>query len=121
MGLVRSELPQPGLPDATGAWPDYLTCVLESRTFEKSPTLRTLLVYLWSHRNDPVNEYVIATEALGRTSAFDPKFDATVRVQISRLRQRLERFYELEGRDRSPQVTIPLGTHQILLKQISLP
>ncbi len=93
--------------------PESVECVVQSRCFEKSPTLRLLLIYLWQHRNEPISEYAVATDALGRSSLFSPKTDATVRVQISRLRQRLERYYEHEGKDRPERLVIPLGSHQV--------
>ena len=74
--------------------PESIRQVLDSRTFERAPTLRTLLTYLWHNRDQAISEYAIATEALGRSRSFDPKTDATVRVQVSRLRQRLEKFYQ---------------------------
>ena len=94
---------------------DVLTPVIYSQTFATSPSLRSLLIYLWEHRDEAISEYAIATEALGRQASFDAKFDATVRVQISRLRQRLEKFYLEEGRCRAERLSIPLGTHQLKL------
>jgi hypothetical protein len=44
-----------------------------------------------------ISEYAVATDALGRRIDFDPKTDASVRVQISRLRRKLKDFYETEG------------------------
>lgn len=96
--------------------PESIRRVLESRTLERSPTLRSLLAYLWLNRNEPISEYAIATEALGRSPSFDAKTDATVRVQISRLRQRLEKFYEQEGKDCAERMVIPLGAHHIKLE-----
>lgn len=112
------------MPDASLASPalnqqevaSALQPVLASRTFEKTPALRTLLAYLWDHRDDPISEYAIATEALGRTTNFDARTDATVRVQIGRLRQRLERFYEDEGKHCASRINIPLGSHQVQLE-----
>ena len=62
----------------------------ESATFRKAPAVRALLLYLWTNRDEALNEYRIATECLGKGPDFDPKFDATVRVHISRLRQKLK-------------------------------
>jgi hypothetical protein len=50
---------------------------------------------------------------------FDAKTDATVRVQISRLRQRLEKFYEHECKDCSERLVVPLGCHQMHLEQVA--
>ena len=101
--------------------PECVRCVVQSRTFEKSPTLRLLLTYLWRHRDEPISEYAIATEALGRSSLFNAKTDATVRVQISRLRQRLEKYYEQEGQDRGERLLVPLGSHQVQIELVHRP
>jgi hypothetical protein len=100
------------------ALPGHVTTVLESRCFEKAGALRTLLAYLWQHRGDLISEYAIATEALGRNESFNSKTDATVRVQISRLRQRLEKFYQAEGVTCSERLVIPLGSHHIQLEVV---
>jgi hypothetical protein len=98
--------------------PEIFKRVLESRAFEKAPALRALLTFLWVHRGESISEYAIATEALGRTSGFDARTDATVRVQISRLRQRLEKFYEDEGKNLEERIVIPLGSHQIQVERV---
>jgi hypothetical protein len=87
--------------------------VLRSRAFEKTPTLKKLLTYLWEHQDENISEYAIATEALGRRADFEPRLDATVRVLVSRLRHRLKEFYETEGAGLSTRVVIPLGTHKV--------
>ena len=101
--------------------PESVSCVVQSKSFEKSPTLRVLLTYLWQHRNEPISEYAIATEALGRSSLFNAKTDATVRVQISRLRQRLEKYYEQEGQDCGERLVVPLGSHQVQIEPVNKP
>jgi hypothetical protein len=93
--------------------PCELDQVLQSRAFEKTPTLKKLLTYMWEHRGKDVSEYAIATEALGRRPDFDPRLDATIRVLVSRLRQRLKEFYETEGARLTTRITVPVGTHQI--------
>jgi len=87
--------------------------VLKSQTFGKAPTLRRLLEYLWQHRDEEISEYAIATEALKRRADFEPRYDATVRVLVSRLRRRLKDYYEGEGSELATRIDIPLGTHQI--------
>jgi hypothetical protein len=93
---------------------------LNSRTFQNTPALRSLLLYLWKNRNAQISEYAIGTEALGRSSHFDPKTDATVRVQISRLRQRLDKFYEEEGPTCPERLSIPLGSHQVQVESVRI-
>jgi DNA-binding response OmpR family regulator len=67
---------------------------LKSRSFDRAAASRQLLTYLWVHQKEELSEYALAVEALGRRPDFAPKIDATVRVQISRLRQRLHDFYQ---------------------------
>jgi hypothetical protein len=87
--------------------------IADSNVFRAAPMMRTLLVYLWGHRSDSISEYAIAIEALGRRSDFDPRVDATVRVQISRLRAKLKEFYDVNGDSFPLRLSIPLGGHQL--------
>ncbi|MBN9661889.1 MAG: hypothetical protein J0H49_27080 [Acidobacteria bacterium] len=90
--------------------------ILQSPAFVKAPSLRQLLTFLWDHRNDAISEYTLATEALGRPSSFDPRADATVRVVVARLRQRLKDYYASEGADCPLRLSIPLGGHQLAVE-----
>ena len=85
--------------------------VAQSAQFMRAETLKKLLLYLWLHRNEEISEYAVATEALGRRADFDPKTDASVRVQISRLRRKLKDFYETDGVGEPHLLHIPMGTH----------
>jgi hypothetical protein len=96
---------------------DEIKALLESTSLDRSATLKKLLVYLWQNRGEIVSEYAVATEALGRRPDFDPKIDATVRVQISRLRLKLKEFYEGEGADFPLLLQIPMGTHVLEVSQ----
>jgi DNA-binding response OmpR family regulator len=71
---------------------NHIQKVAQSTQFTRAETLKRLLVYLWSRRDEDVSEYAVATEALGRRTDFDPRTDASVRVQISRLRRKLKDF-----------------------------
>lgn len=102
------------VPATEIALAEHLNQICGSKTFEGSATLKSLLKYLFLHRSDSVNEYSIAVEALNRKPDFDPQIDATVRVQISRLRRRLKDFYLSEGASTSVRFTIPLGSHQLI-------
>lgn len=118
MGSDRLQYSSTASPAAEQPDSPEIRSVLESECFAKSPSLRTLLLYLWEHRDQPISEYAIATEALGRSALFDSKTDATVRVQISRLRQRLEKYNERERPERSGRVVVPLGSHQIQVEPV---
>lgn len=95
----------------------HVQSVAQSSLFLRAETLRKLLLYLWSHRYEEISEYAVATEALGRRADFDPKTDASVRVQISRLRRKLKDFYETEGEHSAYVLHIPMGTHAVGILQ----
>lgn len=89
--------------------------ILESRTFSHSTTLRKALEFVVRTSIDaphePIKEYSVATEALGRGSGFDPKVDNVVRVQMHRLREKLEDFYREEGHGEQFRIIIPRGQY----------
>lgn len=93
--------------------------VLQSKCFERATTLRALLHYLWENKDKEISEYAIAVEALNRNEDFESKIDATVRVQIWRLRRFLSKYYEMEGSQSTVRLTIPLGTHQIQVIEVA--
>ncbi len=111
-----SDADQPVTPDAAtaaSAGHPAVDAILASRTFKKATALRSLLRYLWDHRHEDIAEYAIAVDALGRPADFDPRTDATVRVQIGRLRQKLKEYYEDEGRGSRERLAIPAGKYQL--------
>jgi hypothetical protein len=106
-------------PDSNPPGFSHLQDVLKSDHFVKAPVLSGLLLYLWQNRGKEVSEYAIALEALGRKPDFEARIDATVRVQISRLRRMLGKYYESEGSQSRVHLVIPLGTHEIQLVDVS--
>jgi hypothetical protein len=92
---------------------ELITRVVESDTFRTAPMMRTLLLYLWKHQGEPISEYAIAIDALGRSPDFDPKTDSTVRVQVARLRAKLKEFSETAGDTFPLRLAIPLGRHEL--------
>ena len=75
--------------------------------------MRNLLTYLWEHRGEPLSEYAVAIDVLGKAEDFDPRTDSTVRVQISRLRAKLKEFYEHRGEQFPLKLSIPVGRHDL--------
>ena len=101
---------------------ETIEILLKSRSFDRATASRELLTYLWVHQKEELSEYALAVEALGRRPDFDPKIDATVRVQISRLRQRLHDFYQSHESKLCPVfLTIPVGTHQLQVTPRDVP
>lgn len=92
--------------------------IAESSLLRGSEPLRRLLqVFLehaQTHRGEPLKEYAIATLALGRGADYDPRFDATVRVQVGRLRAKLAEYYQGEGANDPVYLEIPRGSYVLL-------
>ncbi len=88
-----------------------LQAVLQSHLFKKSSSQSQFLAYIcqkyFAGAASQIKEYNVAVEALGRTSNFHPKLDPIVRVEGCRLRKRLKKFYETEGKTSEIQLTIP--------------
>jgi hypothetical protein len=95
---------------------EHVQQVLNSPHFLRAETQRQLLEYLWNHRSESLNEYALATDALGRKADFDSTADASVRVHISRLRRKLKDYYRDAGQ---PEIlAIPTGTHQLFVMEV---
>ena len=110
-------------PQATGRPQDVskeavlasLQTILHGKAFSHSSSLRQALEFIvrtsLSSPLEPIKEYTIATEVLGRTGDFDPKADNIVRVQMHRLREKLDEYYLTEGREEPIRIVIPLGQY----------
>jgi hypothetical protein len=87
--------------------------ILQSKTFAACDTMRHVLKFIveksLADRADEIKEYTIATEVLGRPSEFDPKQDNIVRVQVHRLRKKLDEYYNAEGAEDPIRIFIPRG------------
>lgn len=92
-----------------------LNAVLRSKTFSHSTTLRHALEFVvrtsLASPGEAIKEYSVATEAFGRGSDFDPKTDNVVRVQMHRLREKLNDYYLGEGQGEQIRITIPRGQY----------
>lgn len=90
-----------------------LQALLASPMFTRAPSLAQLLRYICQkHFNGEahlIKEQHIAVEALGRQEPFDQKRDSIVRVELHRLRKRLQQYYQTEGADHEIVITIPSG------------
>ena len=90
-----------------------LNAVLASPSFARSPRLARLLAYLCTKsvagEGDHIKEYSIGIEVLDRPATFDPATDAGARVEVHRLRRRLQKYYESEGASRSLRIVVPVG------------
>ena len=89
--------------------------LLACPSFLKSPNLSKLLEYLCNKYFEDcgrdLKEYSIALEALGRTADFDPGISSIVRVEVHRLREKLNKYYEGEGADHPWRILLQPGSY----------
>jgi len=89
--------------------------ILASRAFQgagrSGALLRFLLERTLAGQADQLKEYTVGAEALGRGDSFDPRTDAIVRVEISRLRSRLGHYYATEGAANPVRIAVRKGSY----------
>ena len=94
--------------------------LIESSLFQSSEAHCRLIRFLADRSlnspTEPLKEYQIATEALGRPPGFDPNSDASVRVQITRLRIKLTEYYNTSGSNDPILIEIPKGRYALTFK-----
>jgi len=87
--------------------------IVQSPTFGRSERLSTLLTYICDMalkgREAEINEQKIGRDVFGRSQDYDSAVDGIVRSQASRLRQRLEMYFEQEGSNEPVRIVIPRG------------
>ncbi len=96
---------------------EQLEVILESRDFSASDRFRQFLRFVVEEtlagRENELKAYTIATQVFGRDKNFDPLLDPVVRVEASKLRNKLEQFYlRRKGRNKDKVlIGIPKGTY----------
>jgi adenylate cyclase len=94
---------------------DQLERVLASEAFANAGRHRRLLEYVVSrtlaNEGSQLKEYVVATEVFERPDTYDPRLDTIVRVEMRRLRARLESYYRGPGVADPILITIPRGSY----------
>jgi len=89
--------------------------VLSSSVFRRaersSALLRFIVEETLNGHTDRLKEYTLGAEALARGESFDPRTDPVVRAEASRLRTRLEQYYETVGGNDPVLVTLPKGAY----------
>src|SRR6476620_11332499 len=91
-----------------GAVRAQLERVLASRAFARSPRISRFLGFVVEQtlagQEDKLKEYLLGVEVFNRMDSFDPRIDSIVRVEARRLRYKLEKYYETEGRDHTVHI-----------------
>jgi hypothetical protein len=93
-----------------------LETLLSSQTFANAERQRQFLRYLveagLDGRAAGLKEFTIGIEVFDRPTNYDPRIDSTVRVQASKLRERLNTYYSTEGTARGSggiRIELPKG------------
>src|SRR6202051_3865963 len=99
--------------------------IVASETFRTSPQLGAFLRFIveeaLSGRGASLKGYTIGVEALGRDPRFNPHVDPIVRVEATRLRRAMERYYSGEGIDDPVAIELPRGSYLRTLSRRDAP
>jgi len=105
----------PAMAPCARAVQEQLRRVLASDGFKHSRRMADLLHFIVSQtvagNEHRLKEYVIALEVFGRDESFDPRLNALVRVEASRLRHRLREYFQGPGRDDAIEIELPAGRY----------
>jgi tetratricopeptide (TPR) repeat protein len=89
--------------------------IIASDVLSRSPQLGAFLRFIvdavLNGKGDRIKAYTIGVEVLRRDSKFDPQLDPIVRVEATRLRRAIERYYTGSGSDDPIIVDLPRGTY----------
>ncbi len=95
--------------------------LVASPGLQHAESLCQLLRYLVEHGlekpHEHLKEYQIAVDLFGRSDDFDPRLDSTIRVQTSRLRNKLTEYYATIGVHDPLVIEIPRGSYSPLFRQ----
>jgi TolB-like protein len=92
-----------------------LESILATRPFTKSPLLSKFLRFVvettLNGQSNQIKEYTVGINVLGKPKSFNPKLDASVRINANRLRKILAEYYELEGNEQEIRIELPKGSY----------
>src|SRR5579864_9063967 len=99
--------------------------ILQSETLHSSQALRHLLKFLsekaLAGEADQLKEYTIGLDVFDKPADYDPRKDATVRLHVSRLRQKLADYYRGEGLNDPVVVSLPKGHFKLVWETRLIP
>ena len=89
--------------------------IVSSRAMARSERLARFLEFTVTEtlagNADQIKEFVVGVEVFGRTRDYDPRLDPIVRVEARRLRMKLRKYYDTEGRDDRIRIEYPKGSY----------
>jgi TolB-like protein len=102
-------------PPCADAVRDELQRLLDSVTFATARAQKKFLQYTVTEavegRGHLLKEFTLGVEVFGRGQSFDPRTHNIVRVEASKLRARLGRYYATEGRGNPLRIEFPKGSY----------
>ena len=100
---------------------EQLEKILSSKAFAPSERMRRFLRFAVEQaregKGEGLKEYRIGLEVFDKGASFDPRIDPIVRVEARRLRAKLKRYYEAEGKDDSIRVEFPTGSYAPVVRE----
>ena len=94
---------------------EALARLVASEEFRASPQLVRFLRFVAEAALDGnaarITSYAIGVDALARGAAFDPQGDPIVRVEATRLRRAIERYYAGSGAGDLVLIQLPRGSY----------
>ena len=92
-----------------------LARIMTSGPFQQSHRRQRFLEYIVSEalegRIDRLKGYTIGIEIFDKPTSFDPLTDPIVRVEATRLRDKLREYYETEGQSDPVRIKVPKGSY----------
>ena len=89
--------------------------IVASRSFGKSALLSRFLLYVCEReitgRTNEISEHQIGVHVFGRRPGYNAGDDNIVRNYARQLRQRLDHYFQEEGKDEELRISIPRGTY----------
>jgi hypothetical protein len=111
---AKTPPPDPQLDRQGEQW-QLVERILASPGFAKSPRLSSFLSYVCrcalEGRSGETQEQKIGMRVFGRPDGYNPSEDSVVRSQARLLRQKLDEYFESEGRDEPIRVVVPKGSY----------
>ena len=87
--------------------------IAASSSFARSTLLSNFLLYVCdralSGKTDEISEHQIGVQVFGRRPGYNPSEDNIVRSYARHLRQRLDHYFETEGKQEELRLSIPRG------------
>jgi hypothetical protein len=115
--IAPSQHAQPAVDERWG----LLHRILRNPAFARSPRLSEFLIYICERaidgRTDEISEQQIGVQVFKRTPGYNPNDDSIVRSHARLLRQRLDAYFEEDGKNEELRVHIPKGRYLPLFEQ----